>query len=114
MRENDFWINVNGCDVNGTYCANATELINIVRPEIELDLISPAEVIRNQSFSVIAKIENVGELNATQVKVYLSLPPELETVDDTFVNIGNLSPKTNKRSGMDTGRYKSRLWQYNS
>jgi len=96
MRENDFWIEVNGCDANDTYCACATELINIVKPEIELDLVNPVEVILNQSFSVIAKIRNIGELNATQVKVNLSLPLEFETVNDTFVNMGNLSPGQTK------------------
>ncbi|RKY71241.1 MAG: hypothetical protein DRQ24_07780, partial [Candidatus Latescibacterota bacterium] len=91
MRDSDFWIDFEGWDESRTYYDNATIFINIVKPEIELDLINPAEVILNQSFSVIAKIKNIGELNATQVKVNLSLPSEFETANDTFVNIGNLS-----------------------
>ena len=108
MRDDDFWITVNGCDVSGAYCAHATEFINIVKPEIELDLVNPVEVILNQSFPVIAKIKNTGELNATQVKVNLSLPPEFETLDDTFVNMGDLSQGQTKElewtlRGVDPG-----------
>ena len=108
MVEDDFWVDVNGCDTNGTYCACATELVNMVKPEIELDLVNPVEVMLNQSFSVIAKIKNTGELNATQAKVNLSLPSEFVTLNDTFVNIGNLSKGQTKElewtlKGVDPG-----------
>jgi len=96
MRENDFWIEVNSCDINDTYCAHATKRINIVRPEIELNITNPVEVILDNSFSVFAMVKNIGELKATQVKASITLPSEFTTTNPTIVNIGDLEPEQTK------------------
>jgi hypothetical protein len=93
MLDEDFWISVNASDVTSTHSAHTTELINVVIPEIELNLLNPVEAMLDQDFPVTAEIKNIGELVATEVKVRLTLPSELITTDPIDIDIGDLSPE---------------------
>lgn len=88
----DFWITVNASDINSIYSALATERINVVKPEIELNVINPVEVILDQEFLLTAEVKNIGELAETDMKVSLTLPPELITMDPIEIDVVYLSP----------------------
>jgi hypothetical protein len=92
MLDYDFWITVNASDIKSIHSALATELINVVKPEIELNVINPVEVILDQEFLLAAEVRNIGELAETDMKVSLTLPPELITTDPTEINVAYLSP----------------------
>jgi hypothetical protein len=96
MLDSDFWITVNASDITNTHSAQTTELINVVKPEIELNVSNPVEVILNQEFLLTAEINNIGELVATEVKVKLTLPSELVTTDPIDIDIGDLLPEQSK------------------
>jgi cell wall-associated NlpC family hydrolase len=92
MLEGDFWITVNASDITNTHSAQTTELINVVKPEIELNVFNPVEAILHQEFLLTAIVKNIGELAATDVKVSLTLPTKLITMDPININIAYLSP----------------------
>ena len=92
MLHGDFWITANASDITNTHSAQTTELINVVQPEIELNVSNPVEVILNQEFLLTSEIKNIGELVATDVKVSLTLPSELITMDPIDIDVAYLSP----------------------
>jgi len=92
MLEGDFWITVNASDIADTHTAQTTELINVVKPEIELNVFNPIEVILSQEFILTAEIRNIGDLVATDVKINLTVPFKLTTSDPTEIDVAYLSP----------------------
>lgn len=98
--DEDFCININARDATEIYNTTITTTVNLIKIEFELNLTCPVEVIINDEFDVLASVENIGELNATEVLVNLSLPMEFQTINSTSINIGNL----------DSGQIKEISW----